>query len=426
MVDRRTNRREIITGAAAATAAALASPTLAQQSGPRVVVIGGGFAGADCARTLKKASPRAAVTLVEANPTYSACPLANAVLAGLRPLQAQQFGYTRIAAEGITVKIAKATAVDPKAKTVSLGDGSRLGYERLVIAPGIDLKFEALPGSSAAAAQEAMPHAWTTGDQVMTLRKQLEAMRDGGTVVISAPVNPARCPPGPYERASMIAWYLKAKKPRSKVIVLDSKDTFTMQRQFQNAWAELYPGLVEWVPVGQGGNVTSVEPATRTFITDFDKFTADVANAIPPQKAGAIAHAAGVADRTGWCPVDPVTFESLQQRNIHVIGDAAIAGAMPRSAFAAHEEGILCARAIAQLLEGKPAAEPKLASTCYSLIAPDYAISISGVYRPVNGQYMEVDGTGVTSPVDAPRSLRAQEANFADAWFKTITRESFG
>jgi sulfide dehydrogenase [flavocytochrome c] flavoprotein chain len=239
-------------------------------------------------------------------------------------------------------------------------------------------------------------------------------------------VNPARCPPGPYERASMIAWYLKQKKPRSKVIVLDAKDTFTMQRQFQAAWAELYPDLVEWVALSQGGNVTNVEPDTKTFVTDFDKFTADVANAIPPQKAGAIAQAAGVADRTGWCPVDPATFESLQQRNVHVIGDAAIAGAMPRSAFAAHEEGMLCARAIAQLLDGKPAAEPKLASTCYSLIAPDYAISISGVYRPVNGQYMEVDGTGVTSPIDAPRSLRAQEANFADAWFKTITRESFG
>jgi sulfide dehydrogenase [flavocytochrome c] flavoprotein chain len=425
MVDRRKTRREVIAGAAAATAA-LAAPALAQ-SGPHVVVIGGGFAGADCARTLKKARTRATVTLIETNATFTAPPLANAVIAGLRPLRAQQFDYKRVAADGITVKIATAIGVDAAAKTVSLNDGSRLTYERLVIAPGIDLKFEALPGSSAAAAQSAMPHAWTTNaDQIMTLRNQLEAMRDGGTVIISAPVNPARCPPGPYERASMIAWYLKQKKPRSKVIVLDAKDTFTMQRQFQAAWTELYPDLIEWVALSQGGNVTNVEPDTKTFVTDFDKFTADVANAIPPQKAGAIAQAAGVADRTGWCPVNPATFESLQQRNVHVIGDAAIAGAMPRSAFAAHEEGMLCARAIAQLLDGKPAAEPKLASTCYSLIAPDYAISISGVYRPVNGQYMEVDGTGVTSPVDAPRSLRAQEANFADAWFKTITRESFG
>src|SRR5262245_27488011 len=313
-MDRRTNRREGL-GGVAANKAALASPALAQ-SGARVIVIGGGFAGADCARTLKKASSRTAVTLVEANATFSACPLANAVLAGLRPLRAQQFDYKRVAADGVTVKISRATGVDPNAKTVALADGSRLAYDRLVIAPGIDMKFEALPGSSAKAAEEAMPHAWTTGDQVMVLRKQLEAMRDGGTVVISAPVNPARCPPGPYERASMIAWYLKAKKPKSKVIVLDAKDTFTMQRQFQNAWTELYPGMIEWVSVGQGGNVTSIEPATKTFVTDFDKFTADVANAIPPQRAGAIAQAAGVTDRTGWCPVDPTTFESLPQRPI--------------------------------------------------------------------------------------------------------------
>lgn len=424
-MQRRTNRREVIAGAVT-MAASFGTPALAQRSGPRVVVIGGGFAGADCARTLKRANSKITVTLVEANATYSACPLANAVLAGIRPLRAQQFDYKRIAADGVDVKIAKVTAVDPAAKSVSLAEKTKLNYDRLVIAPGIDLKFDALPGYSAAAAEEAMPHAWTSGDQVMTLRNQLEAMRDGGTVIISAPVNPARCPPGPYERASMVAWYLKAKKPRSKVIILDAKDTFTMQRQFQKAWEDLYPGLIEWISLSQGGNVTSVEPATRTYITDFDKFTADVANTIPPQRAGAIARAAGVADRTGWCPVDPMTFESLQQRNIHVIGDAAIAGAMPRSAFAANEEGKLCGRAIVRLLDGKPADNPKLASTCYSLIAPDFAISISGVYRPVNGQYIEVEGTGVTSPVEAPRSVRTQEANFADAWFKTITHEVFG
>lgn len=419
------SRRDVLKGAAASAAALLAAPAIAQGSGPSVIVVGGGFAGADCARTLKKTSPRTNVTLVEANATYTACPLANAVLAGLRPLRAQQFDYARVAADGVTVNIQKATAVDPAARRVTLADGTRLTYERLVIAPGVDLKFEALPGYSAAVS-ETMPHAWTTGEQVMALRNQLEAMDDGGTVVISAPVNPARCPPGPYERASMIAWYLKAKKPRSKVIVLDAKDSFTMQRLFLNAWSELYPGIVEWVSLSKGGNVTEIEAATKTFVTDFDKFPADVANVIPPQRAGAIAQAAGVMDRTGWCPVDPTTFESLQQRNIHVIGDAAIAGAMPKSAFAAHEEGKLCARAIAQLLDGKPPAAPSLASTCYSLIAPDHAISISGVYRPSNGQFLPVDGTETTSAADAPRSLRAQEANFADAWFKTITREVFG
>ena len=425
MIAKRPTRREFLTITAVSAAAMLPAPAISQGAGARVVVIGGGFAGANCARTLKKLDPRASVTLIETNPTFTACPLANAVLADLRPISAQQFDYARIAAEGITLVNQAAIAVDPVARSVTVGDRTRLAYDRLVLAPGIDLRFEALPGYTAAAA-ETMPHFWTDGAQALTLRRQLTAMNDGGVVVISAPTNPARCPPGPYERASMIAYYLKMRKPRSKVIVLDSKDTFTMQRQFQNAWADLYPGLVEWVGLSQGGNVTAVEAASNTFVTDFDKFKADVGNVIPPQKAGAIAHAAGVADRTGWCPVDPVTFESILQPNIHIVGDAAIAGAMPKSAFAANEEGKICARAMVQLFKGERPQEQNLTSVCYSLIAPDYAISISGVYRPINGQFMEVEGTGVASPVDAPRTLRAQEANFADVWFKTITREIFG
>ncbi|MGZ5827822.1 MAG: FCSD flavin-binding domain-containing protein, partial [Xanthobacteraceae bacterium] len=225
---------------------------------------------------------------------------------------------------------------------------------------------------------------------------------------------------------SMIAYYLKTKKPRSKIIILDAKDTFTMQRQFQNAWTELYPNMIEWIGVGQGGNVTAIEVPEKTFVTDFDKFKADVGNVIPPQKAGAIAGLAGVTDRTSWCPVDPVTFESQLQPGIHVIGDAAVAGTMPKSAFAANEEGKICAAAIVKSLKGEKPEDPKLTSVCYSLIAPDYAISISGVYRPNGGQFLEVEGTGVTSPVEAPRTLRTQEASFADAWFKTITREIFG
>jgi NADPH-dependent 2,4-dienoyl-CoA reductase/sulfur reductase-like enzyme len=271
-----------------------------------------------------------------------------------------------------------------------------------------------------------MPHAWTDGAQTLVLRKQLVAMEDGGTVIISAPPNPARCPPGPYERASMIAAYLKARKPRSKIKILDSKDIYTMQRQFQNAWNDLYPNMIEWVGVGQGGNVTEIDTANKTFVTDFDKFKADVGNVIPPQKAGAIAHAAGVVDRTNWCPVNPVSFESTLKPGIHVIGDAAVVGTMPKSAFAANEQAKLCAAAITKLLKSEKPEESKLTSVCYSLIAPDYAISISGVYHPSGDQYLEVDGTGVTSPVEAPRTLRAQEARFADVWFKTITQEIFG
>ncbi len=303
-----TTRRQILIGAAAA-ATSLAAPALSQNLGPRVLVIGGGFAGANCARTIKKADARTLVTLIESNSSYTACPLANAVLADLRPISAQQFDYNRVSGDGVTLISQLATAVDPPARTVTVRDGAKLTYDRLVIAPGIDLRFEALPGYTAADS-EAMPHFWTDGAQAVTLRRQIAAMEDGGIVVISAPVNPARCPPGPYERAAMIAYYLKARKPRSKVIILDSKDSFTMQRQFQTAWAELYPGLIEWIGLSQGGNVTTIDVPTKTFVTDFDKVKADVGNVIPPQKAGAIAHIAGVADRTGWCPVDPIDVRS--------------------------------------------------------------------------------------------------------------------
>jgi NADPH-dependent 2,4-dienoyl-CoA reductase/sulfur reductase-like enzyme len=418
-------RRTMLRGVAGAAAGMLCTPAIAQAA-PRVVVIGGGFAGASCARALRQLDQGIKVTLVEARRTYTVLPLSNGVLGGLRDLAAQQFGYDKIAASGVAMVFASATAVDTKARTVGLSSGGMLGYDRLVVAPGIDFRWDALPGYNEAAAAR-MPHAWTTdGAQLALLHRQLEAMEDGGVVAITAPANPARCPPGPYERASMIAHYLQTKKPRSKLFVLDAKDTFTMQRLFQAGWKKFYPGLLEWVGVSGGGNPNSVDVASMTIETDFDKYKCAVANVIPPQKAGQLATIAGVADRTGWCPIDPASFESLLQANVHVIGDAAIAGAMPKSAFAGSVEGKLCAAAILRLLGGKTPDEPKLISNCYSLIAPDYAISIAGVYHPVKGDYLEVDGAGGTSPADAPASFRAQEAKFADVWFKTATNEIFG
>src|SRR5207249_1217329 len=238
--------------------------------------------------------------------TFTACPFSNGVIAGLRELSAQQFGYDKVAADGITVAITTANAVDPQARTVALASGQSLPYDRLVLAPGIDIRWDGLPGYTEAAA-ERMPHAWRAGEQTLLLRRQLEAMADGGVVVISAPANPFRCPPGPYERASLIAYYLKTRKPRSKLIVLDAKDSFSKQRLFQQAWQQLYPGLIEWVSLSNGGKVISVDPANRTLVTDFASYKADVANVIPPQRAGHIAEIAGVADATGWCPIDPVT-----------------------------------------------------------------------------------------------------------------------
>ncbi|MET0875717.1 MAG: NAD(P)/FAD-dependent oxidoreductase [Tardiphaga sp.] len=427
MTDRthRTSRRSFLGGAAVATASlALSMPSLAQ-SAARVVVIGGGFGGAGCARALRQLGPALQVTLVEANRTFIACPFSNEVIAGDRPIEAQQFGYDRIAGGGVAVVLQAAVQIDPQARTVGLADGTTLSYDRLVLSPGIELRFDALPGYDEAAASR-MPHAWKAGEQTLLLRQQLQAMDDGGVVAISVPANPYRCPPGPYERASLIAHYLKTRKPRSKLLVLDAKDAFSKQRLFQNAWQELYPGLIEWVGLSQGGKVTSVDPAANVLVTDFSRHAVQVANVIPPQQAGRIAGIAGVADKSGWCPIDPVSFESKLVPNIHVIGDACIGGGMPKSAFSADAQAKACAAAVVALLAGAEPPSPKLINTCYSLAAPDYGISIAGVYQPRNGLLTDVEGAGGTSPVDAPREFRAREAVYARSWFDTITAEVFG
>jgi len=405
-------------------AAALPLPALAQAA-PRVVVIGGGFAGATAARTLKRANPKIAVTLVEPNRTYTACPFSNLVVAGFREMSAQRFTYNATMSDGIAMLPATVTRIDTDARTITADNGTSLAYDRLVLAPGIDFAWDGLPGYNEAAV-ERMPHAWKAGAQTERLRRQLEAMEDGGLVIMSVPANPYRCPPGPYERASLIAHYLKARKPRSKILVLDSKDAFSKQRLFQSAWSELFPSHLEWVGLSAGGKVTAVDPGSMTLTTDFGRHKAAVTNIIPPQRAGAVAAEAGVADATGWCPINPVTFESKLVPNVHVLGDAAIAGAMPKSAFAANAQAKVCADAIVQLLADASPREPKLVNTCYSLVEPDYGISVAGVYEPTKGVLAEVAGAGGTSPLDAPREFRSREALFARAWFNTITSEVFG
>jgi NADPH-dependent 2,4-dienoyl-CoA reductase/sulfur reductase-like enzyme len=417
-------RRDVARGLAASAASlALPCPSFAQGAA-RVVVIGGGFGGASCARALRQVDPKLQVTLIEPKTFYFACPFSNEAIAGLREFEAQQFSYGRIAAEGVTVVAQTAVKVDAHARTVGLADGTSLGYDRLVLSPGISMRFDALPGYDEAAATK-MPHAWIAGEQTLLLRRQLEAMDDGGTVVLAVPAAPLRCPPAPYERASLIAHYLKTKKPRSKVIILDAKDGFSQQRLFEQAWKELYPDMIERVALSQGGRVTSVEPATNSIVTDFGNYTADVANVIPPQKAGRIAEIAGAADNTGWCPIDPVTFESKLVPNIHVIGDACIAGAIPKSASAANAQAKACAGAVVGLIAGTAPSTPRLTGACYNTVAPGYAFSLTGVYAPKDGLFTETEG-GVTSPVDAPPDVRAREAADAEFWYKTITADAFG
>lgn len=416
------NRRKFLTSAAAAM---LPLPAFAQNTGPRVVVIGGGFAGASAARFLKRANPKINVTLVEPNQTFTSCPFSNHVIIGLRDLKMQQFGYDKVAAEGVTLAFAAATAVDAQKRSVTLANGTALSYDRLVMAPGIDIQWNALPGYNQNAA-DAMPHAWKAGGQTLLLRMQLEAMEDGGKVLMSAPATPVRCPTAIYERASLIAYYLKTQKPKSKLIILDAKDTFSQQRNFQNAWKELYPDHLEWISLSQGGNVTSIQIENKTLVTDFDNFEADVANIIPPQRAAAIAEAAGVMDRTGWCPVEPFSFESQLVPNIHVIGDAAMTGAMPKAAFAANAQAKVCAVAVAALLRGEKPPQPRLINTCYSLVAPDYGISFAEVFKPSNNMLVDVENSGGSSTVGAPAAARKLEAEYAEGWFKAITTEVFG
>lgn len=420
---RRLTRRAVVRGiAASAVAAGLSRPSFAQAAA-HIVVIGGGFGGAGCARTLRQLDPKLRVTLVEPNRTFTACPFSNEVIAGMRELPAQQFNYGGIAAQGVTVIPQAAAKIDPKTRTIILADGNSLTYDRLVLAPGIDLRFDALPGYHESASAM-MPHAWKAGEQTTLLRRKIEAMEDGGTVVIAVPAAPLRCPPAPYERASLIAHYLKIEKPRSKVLILDAKDGFSQQKLFEAAWKELYPGMIERIALSQGGRVVSVDPATSTLVTDFGNYVAQVASVIPSQKAGRIADIAGAADNTGWCPIDPVSFASKLVPGIHVIGDSCIAGGIPKSASAASTQGRACAAAIVNMLSDKAPETPRLTGTCYNTVAPGYAFSLSGVYQPKDGQFAEVESA--TSPVNAARDVRQREADAAASWFRTITVETFG
>ncbi len=273
---------------------------------------------------------------------------------------------------------------------------------------------------------EIIPHAWKAGTQTILLRNQLTAMDDGGVVIVAPPVNPFRCPPAPYERVSLIAYYLKQHKPKSKILVLDAKDKFSKQALFMQGWEELYPGMVEWVSASEGGRIDEIDVARRTLYTESgDKHKGDVVNFIPPQKAGMLAQNAGLTNNDGWCSVDQRTFESKAHRHIHIIGDACIAGNMSKAGFAANSQGKVCAAAIVSSLREVAMPDPSYVNTCYSLLSPDYGISVTAVYRYSKDKGIYKTGGGV-SPLDADAAYRLQEARYAKGWYDSITMDTFG
>jgi len=381
--------------------------------------------GVGLAGYLKRLLPSAEVSLVEPNVEYVSCPFSNLVISGLRDLSAQTFRYEALSREGIRIIRAMATDVAATLRTVTLSTGDKLPFDRLVMSPGISFRWDALEGYGESAAK-VMPHAWKAGSQTVLLQQQLRAMPDGGVVLISVPPAPFRCPPGPYERASLIAHYLKREKPRSKLIQLDSNTRFSKQPLFTDAWQTHYGTMIEWRGASDFGGVTRVDAGTMQLHTDFDVERGDVINVIPPQQAGEIAQRAGVADATGWCPVNAISFESRRVPGIHVVGDATIAAPMPKSAFAANQQAKVCAIQVARMLSDLAPQATTLANTCYSYTTAETAISVSGVYRSDDGNFQNVPGAGGMSPADNQSGLAAREAIQAVDWFSAITRETFG
>ena len=391
----------------------------------RVVIVGGGFGGATCAKYLLRFDSSLQITLVEPSEKYMTCPFSNMVIADVQALDSISHGYSAQQQRGVEVIHAKVQAVDATVKMVALDNGEVIRYDKLVLSPGIDFKWDAVEGMSASDA-ELIPHAWRAGRQTSILRDQLKSMDDGGVVVVAPPENPYRCPPGPYERVSLIAHYLKLHKPKSKVLVLDAKDTFSKQSLFQQGWKELYSGMVEWVGGSSGGRIDEVDVATRTLHTESgDEHEVDVINLIPPQKAGEVAITSGFSNEDGWCPVDQRTFESEIHKDVYIIGDACIAGKMPKSGFAANSQGKVCAAAIVSSLRGDDMPEPSYVNTCYSLLSPEYGISVAAVYRYDENRGIYKTGGGV-SPIDADAAYRLQEARYARGWYDSITMDAFG
>jgi len=424
----RYNRRDFVKfmGAVAATTPLTWANTATAASG-KVVVVGGGFGGATCANYLTRWGSGIEVTLVEKESQFITCPFSNEVIGGDAELDSITHSYDGLIARGINVVTDVASGIDTAGKKVNLSNGDALDYDMLVVSPGISFKWGEVENDEEAT-KEAMPHAWQAGLQTTLLRDQIQAMADGGTVVIVPPTKPFRCPPGPYERASLIAHYLKNNKPKSKILIVDSNESHSKQAAFQEGWNALYgygpEGMIEWVKGSEGGQVESVDMANMTVTSAFgETYKGDVINLIPHQTANNLVHESGLTNQDGWCSVDQGTFESAASKDVFVIGDACVAGAMPKSGHSAASQAKNCAAVIISRLAGVEPPAPTYANTCYSLISPEYGISVAAVYQLQEEGITKVSG-GV-SPVEQSERVHSKEAKYAKAWYKSITSDMF-
>jgi sulfide dehydrogenase [flavocytochrome c] flavoprotein subunit len=412
-------------------AASLALPAIgaqaAQRRGARIVVVGAGFGGATCAKYLRVLMPDADITLIDRRASFYTGPFTNLVIAGLRVPDSIERDVQRIADDHrVRLIVDEVTAIDTAKLRVGTARHGVHAADRIVISPGIAMRWDAIEGLDPTHSAQ-MPHAWTGDAQLLALRERVANLSDGATVLIAAPPNPYRCPPGPYERASLIACALtRAGRRRCKILIADAKDDFSKRALFELEWDQLYPGLIEWIPRAKNGEVVRVDTsANAVWLRDASApIKVDLATIIPPQRAADLAAQNDLVDESGWCPIDPANFESRRHPHIHVIGDAALAAPMPKSGFSANSQAKLCAAAIAASLSGKPAPDPRLLNTCYSLVNETAAISVSGYYGAVNGRLSAIS-EGM-SPLSGDVALREREARQAHAWYDSITADSFG
>jgi sulfide dehydrogenase [flavocytochrome c] flavoprotein subunit len=418
------SRRRFTALGLAATATPLFAPAVLGQAKPKLVVIGGGPGGGTVARYVNKDQKGAIeVTLIEPQKNFTTCFFSNIHVGGYRSFESITHSYDKVRREGVKIVHEAAVSIDRGKKQVVLA-GSAVPYDRLVVAPGIDIKFDSVPGYSEAAA-EIMPHAWKPGGQTALLVRKLNALQDGATIVMIAPPNPYRCPPGPYERVSMFAHVLKQKgHKKSRIIVLDPKPNFSKQALFAEGWEKHYPGMIEWQDPKMHGGIKGVDARTGEIKTDLASYKADLANIIPAQMAGKIARDAALADQTGFCPIDPENMKSKMDANIFVVGDACIPGDMPKSAFSANSQAKVAAMIIGGELANARTFPARYSNTCWSLIAADDDVKVGGAYEPGEGKLKAV----TTFVSQKGESAELRKANYKESvdWYNGIVSDIFG